>query len=252
MLIVTGLLNASDSESIALLVSLILTVISVCIESINSIVSEYRDIIDWEEYQGEIELNCLPINNSQLVSDVINGNNSVKSSKGKLIPLENLEREFEQIWNTSIDYLRAVDPFVFETIVSEMYERLGYKIKVTSRVKDGGKDIILNTDKRKIIVECKRYGNDNKVSKVALQRFFAAISEEKADRGYFVTTSDFTRDSYEYTKSWCKSIYLVNARELIRLMKQSYNQVRMPEILEVLRFQELLRIIFADVLAGIH
>lgn len=53
-----------------------------------------------------------------------------------------------------------------------------------------------------------------------LQKFFAAIYEEKAEWGYFVTTAQFASTAYEYASE--NRIKLIDGIELAKLMKQAY------------------------------
>jgi hypothetical protein len=66
-----------------------------------------------------------------------------------------------------------------------------------------------------IVVQCKRYGVDNAIGRPTIQQFKGVIEEQRAYRGYFVTTSRFTDEATESaSKSDC--IVLVDGNELIR------------------------------------
>jgi len=119
---------------------------------------------------------------------------------------------------SNINNLKALSPQQFEDAVSEMYQRLGYKVYQTPYSNDGGKDAIMWKDGKKYLLECKRY--DNPIGRPPLQKFFAAIIEEKAYLGYFVTTSTFTDTAYEYAKK--SRIKLINGNSLSKLMREAY------------------------------
>jgi restriction system protein len=70
-------------------------------------------------------------------------------------------------------------------------------VKQTPYSSDGGKDAIAMKDGKKVLIECKRYEKDL-IGRPALQKFYAAIMEEKAAKGIFVTTSGFARTALEY------------------------------------------------------
>lgn len=132
--------------------------------------------------------------------------------------LENLE----SIRNTSLEYLQNVDPYEFEKIIGRLFQKLGYKVTHTPKSNDKGKDLILTKKGQKILVECKRYAVSNKIGRPELQKFYAAIIEEKADFGFFVTSSDFTSTSESYVKDINNQIKLINGMELIDLMKYNF------------------------------
>ncbi len=137
-----------------------------------------------------------------------------------------MERNFleklESIRNTSIEYLQNIDPYEFEKIIGKLFHKLGYKVTLTPKSNDKGKDLILTKKGQKILVECKRYAVSNKIGRPELQKFYAAIIEEKADFGFFVTSSDFTSTSESYVKDINNQIKLINGMELIDLMKYNF------------------------------
>ena len=97
---------------------------------------------------------------------------------------------------------------------------------MTRKSNDGGKDIILYKSNCKYLVECKRFKTNNKVGREYLQKFYAAICEENADLGFFVTTSDFTKDAYDYVSNWCKKIQLINGKKLVEIINNEGESIR--------------------------
>ena len=92
---------------------------------------------------------------------------------------------------------------------------------MTRKSNDGGKDIILYKNNCNYLVECRRFKTNNNVGREYLQKFYAAICEENADLGFFVTTSDFTKDAYDYVSNWCKKIQLINGKKLVEIINKS-------------------------------
>lgn len=119
---------------------------------------------------------------------------------------------------SKLNYLLKLNPYEFEKAVANMFELDGYEVKVTSKSNDGGKDIIMRKNNKVYLVECKRYNSDNKIGREALQKFFAAIYEEKAEGGFFITTSDFTSTAYDYPKAINNKIKLINGEKLSKAM----------------------------------
>ncbi len=141
--------------------------------------------------------------------------------------------KLESIRNSSLEQLRTVDPFDFEKIVGKLFHRLGYTVFQTPKSNDKGKDLILTKKGQKFLVECKRYAESNMVGRPELQKFYAAIIEEKAEFGYFVTSSDFASTSKSYIKDINHKIKLINGAELIDLMKSNFPNEGEDELFEL-------------------
>lgn len=115
-----------------------------------------------------------------------------------------------------LHYLLRMEPGDFEDAVCRMYRALEYHVTQTPRVDDHGKDAILWKDGRKFLLECKRYSRTRSVGRPELQKFFAAIYEEEAEGGFFVTTSDFSAPAREFASQY--GIELVPGTELLKVM----------------------------------
>jgi restriction system protein len=122
----------------------------------------------------------------------------------------------------SIESMTNLSPYEFEHTVAKIYQDLGYKVKVTSQSNDKGKDIIMYKDGKKYLVECKKYNSENLVTRPELQKFMAAIYEEKAVKGFFVTTSDYTSTAYEYPKDVNYKLELLSGKDLMNLVYKAY------------------------------
>ncbi|GAA2918187.1 hypothetical protein GCM10010443_93220 [Actinoplanes cyaneus] len=106
----------------------------------------------------------------------------------------------------------------FEHLLAMYFEAVGAnKVKVTPPTNDGGKDIIFYLDKKKHIVECKRFLNGG-IGRPMIQQFHSAIIDERADAGMFVTTSYFTREAQIYAAK--HGILLWNRKTLVKELKK--------------------------------
>lgn len=119
-----------------------------------------------------------------------------------------------------IDFLLNLSPSQFEDAIAVMYQQLGYTVKQTAISNDFGRDAILLKDGKKYLVECKRYGADMLIGRPALQKFYAAIIGDKADGGFFITTSSFARTAIKYAKE--TQITCIDGKALSVLMQQAY------------------------------
>jgi len=120
------------------------------------------------------------------------------------------------------DNLRSLSPRDFEDEVARMFKNLGYDVRQTPYSNDKGKDAILRRDGLVYLVECKRYDENRSVGRPTLQKFFAAMIEEKAAGGFLVTTGYFAKTAEEYARS--TKITLVNGKLLVQYMQEAYGK----------------------------
>jgi restriction endonuclease Mrr len=100
----------------------------------------------------------------------------------------------------SIEELRSLSPRDFENIVARMFERMGFTVKQTPFVNDGGRDAILTKDGKKFLLECKRYKDGSVSGRPDLQKFHSAITTDDAVSGFFVTAGGFSKDAITFSK----------------------------------------------------
>lgn len=125
--------------------------------------------------------------------------------------------------------LQEASPSFFEKAVLDLLWAMGYGGKHGARQLlgqsgDGGIDGMIRQDAlglSKVYVQAKRYADDNKVGRPAIQQFFGSLSSRGADRGVFITTSSFTaeaRQEAEVYERTGKRIILIDGLTLTRLM----------------------------------
>ena len=149
----------------------------------------------------------------------------------ELTPTDLLEQAFENInRDLAEDLLQKVmdqTPRFFETLVVDLLKKMGYggsfdgSTKVTPYVHDDGIDGIIYEDKLgldKIYIQAKKYKSDNTVGKPQIQQFAGALDEQKATKGVFITTSDYSKEARNYVEKLSKKIVLINGQELTRFM----------------------------------
>lgn len=80
--------------------------------------------------------------------------------------------------------------------------------------KEKGNDLILENDKEKIFVRFYQY--QNLINSPQLQSFRKAMNQIRADKGYFITTSDFNKSVQEDAGYLIK---LINGQDLLKMLK---------------------------------
>lgn len=116
--------------------------------------------------------------------------------------------------------LMDLNPFQFETLISNLFVKMGLDTKLTRSSKDGGVDAVAFDTRPvvggKIVIQAKRYKNTVGVS--AVRDLYGTMQHEGANKGILVTTSGYGPDAYEFSKD--KPIELIDGGGLLYLLDQ--------------------------------
>lgn len=117
--------------------------------------------------------------------------------------------------------LVVVNPYFFEKIVLQLFQKMGYgDFLETPKSGDGGIDGIINQDQlgvEKIYIQAKRYGEGNKVRETHIRNFIGAMSGD-TNKGIFVTTSEFDESAIKKARDAMHKIILIDGEKLVDLM----------------------------------
>lgn len=144
-------------------------------------------------------------------------------------PQERLEAAYETLRaNLAKDLLaqlKASTPDFFERVVVELLVRMGYggtrkdAGQAIGKSGDEGIDGIIKEDRLGldvIYIQAKRW--QNTVSRPEIQKFAGALQGQRAKKGIFITTSDFSRDALDYATRIDSKIVLIDGDQLAQLM----------------------------------
>ncbi|GHC86087.1 restriction endonuclease [Streptomyces violaceochromogenes] len=101
-----------------------------------------------------------------------------------------------------VDY-DALTPEEFEEAIAALCERDGCSgVEVVGGAGDLGADVLAATpDGRRVVIQCKQYGETHRVGSQDLQRFGGTcFTVHEADVAVLVSTSDFTAPALEYAE----------------------------------------------------
>lgn len=144
-------------------------------------------------------------------------------------PAETLYSSFQGIkkslYREIIDTIMTKHPREFEKLVVKLLQKMGYggeisdSGQVTKYTNDKGIDGIIKEDILgfgRINIQAKRYDPDIKVQRDEVQKFVGALAVAQSDKGVFITTSDFSKNAYEYASSLTSTtkIILINGEKL--------------------------------------
>lgn len=139
-----------------------------------------------------------------------------------------------------LEQIKNQTPAFFEQLVLDLIVKMGYggnredAAMVTKISHDGGIDGIIKEDRLgldMIYIQAKRW--DNTVQKPEIQKFRGALSERGANKGIFITTSDFSSGAKESAKN--AKIVLIDGAELCRLMIEFGVGVSIKTVYEIKR-----------------
>lgn len=153
----------------------------------------------------------------------------IEKSEDVLTPAEHLEYGYQKLREDLVSELlrrvREASPAFFERLVVDLLISMGYggsrrdAAQTLGRSGDGGIDGVIKEDPLGldvIYLQAKRW--DGTVGRPEIQKFAGALQGQRARKGVFITTSDFSKDAKEYAASIDSRIVLINGRHLADLM----------------------------------
>ncbi len=144
-------------------------------------------------------------------------------------PEELLETAYQELQESlASDLLQAIkqcNPDFFERLVVDVLIKMGYggsrkeAGQAIGRTGDEGIDGIIKEDKLGldiIYMQAKRW--ENTVGRPEVQKFAGALQGQRARKGIFITTSDFSKEALDYVKNIDTKIILIDGQRLPELM----------------------------------
>lgn len=122
--------------------------------------------------------------------------------------------------------VKKMDAFRFEQLVLDLLVAMGYggsreeAARVTKASNDEGIDGVINEDRLGldvIYVQAKKW-SDTTVGRPDIQSFVGALAGKQAQKGIFITTSDFAETAKAYAKSISQKVILIDGSRLADLM----------------------------------
>lgn len=148
----------------------------------------------------------------------------------KQTPEEQLENAYKTLSDglasEIIQLVKSCSPSFFERLVVELLLAMGYggtrvgAGRAIGQSGDGGIDGIIDEDRLgldSIYIQAKRW--EGVVGRPEIQKFVGALSGQRATKGVFITTSDFTRDALDFVKNNNHyKVVLINGFTLAKFM----------------------------------
>ena len=155
--------------------------------------------------------------------------NDSEEIKEDLTPEETLEYSYQTLRDNTaeelINNIKSCSPEFFEKLVVDLLLNMGYggsrkdAGEAIGRSGDEGIDGIIKEDKLgldAIYIQAKRW--ENTVSRPEIQKFAGALQGQKAKKGVFITTSNFSNGAKEYASIIESKVVLIDGERLSQLM----------------------------------
>lgn len=133
----------------------------------------------------------------------------------------------ESLVDELLEKMSDMDPYKFEQLVVDLLFAMGYggsreeAAQVTKKSNDGGIDGIISEDRLGldvIYIQAKRYQAESTIGRKEIQSFVGALAGKQANKGVFITTSDFKNTAVEYASNVSQKVILINGGRLANLM----------------------------------
>ena len=116
--------------------------------------------------------------------------------------------------------LMELSPGDFESLVTNLFEKMGLETRLTQASRDGGVDCVAYDTRPifggKVVIQAKRYKNTVGVS--AVRDLYGTMLNEGAAKGILVTTSGYGSASYDFAGD--KPMELLDGANLLYLLKE--------------------------------
>lgn len=116
--------------------------------------------------------------------------------------------------------LMELSPSEFESLITNLFAKMGLETKLTQASRDGGVDCVA-FDARpifggKVVIQAKRYKNT--VGVAAVRDLYGTVLNEGASKGILVTTSGYGKAAFDFANN--KPMELLDGGNLLYLLKE--------------------------------
>jgi CxxC-x17-CxxC domain-containing protein len=118
------------------------------------------------------------------------------------------------------------DGVAFERLCVELFAAKGYRARRTGGQSDGGVDLVAVSDAGKVLVQCKAR-SDRAVGVKVVREMLGVVNKQRAQRGYVITTSRFTKDAVGFARN--EPITLMDREAFLREVRTHLPQTLISE-----------------------
>ncbi|MBP3592862.1 MAG: restriction endonuclease [Clostridia bacterium] len=126
----------------------------------------------------------------------------------------------------SIDFWNSLDGFEFEKEIAKLYRKQGYDATVTTATADGGVDIILTKNNKRIAVQCKHHAKP--IGPNAVRALQGVVASQNYSKGIFVSLNGYTSTVYSEVRNSNVKIELLELKDLLKMAKDFVAPINSP------------------------
>lgn len=126
------------------------------------------------------------------------------------------DQRYIDFLNSRPDQMDSMNWRKFEELAAEYYKKEGYSVTLGKGRKDGGRDVYLEKDGQKVLVQCKRWENNVGINTPKIA--FADYTTQKLDGAVIFCTHDVTRDGKEWIEQYQCKISVVNRKCILEIL----------------------------------
>ena len=133
--------------------------------------------------------------------------------------------------------LRRMDPYRFEKLIADLWERKGYQTKVRSAAGDRGIDIEARNSTGFELIQAKRYDSNNRIGSRKIREYATLYQQvQDASKVVIVTTGDFTPEAERLAQDL--SVELIDCDDLFNLLNDLAPDVAIEYLQEIEESEE--------------
>lgn len=166
-------------------------------------------------------------------------------------PLERIssaQRELDAALRSEVlDRVREMTPGDFENLIVRLLLAMGYgqgaeeMAKAIGGTGDGGMDGVIHQDPlglERVYIQAKRWKEGNNVRSPEIRDFVGALNIHRANKGVFVTASQFTPDAQAAARGSTVQVVMIDGDRLAELMLRYKVGVLVRDMIEIKELDE--------------
>ena len=153
------------------------------------------------------------------------------------LKLHNLVTDFSDVWDEAFVYISSHPEYLqqmhwrkFEELLSVIFRRKGFDVELGPSRADGGVDLRLlykdSIGPIVTLVQAKRWAQHRKVPIEPVRAFYSIVEDEKANRGLFVSTSEFLPQAKRFAELKAHQLELAGPGVVIEWIRSILGEAR--------------------------
>lgn len=103
-----------------------------------------------------------------------------------------------ELFKNDKNAFERIDSRTFDAIIQQLFRRSGLDIRPAAEDSTAKYDFEITSSIGRTLVEVKKYTSNSRVSVGQVQQLMGAVFAERADRGLFISTSEFTNSAIDF------------------------------------------------------